>query len=279
MKCLHILLILGVIIPSSYASTVCLDKEKKELGTHQRQRKRRNGRATRNFFSSVAQDVIDLNKNIFTWDSLKVAAIVLPFYVGSRMIDEELQSCFYDPRHHKNVNPMPDWCHAAAKWGITAPIIFFGAQAFLSTNEDMRQTSRIFLLGLPFVIWAKNILKEVHFDANLRPWHEKYSCVKRAYGGFPSGHMAEATYATVLFGLRFGPRVAVPLGVLAAFVGGTFVTCNRHYLSQVVAGAGLGIIYALAANKVVDSKFSESVEIGLTSNKYGGTSLSLTYHF
>ena len=55
----------------------------------------------------------------------------------------------------------------------------------------------------------------------------------------------------VLYGMRFGYQFAVPLGAVTAFVGTTFLACNRHYFSQLIAGAGFGAIYALAANKVI----------------------------
>src|SRR3546814_2989372 len=43
-------------------------------------------------------------------------------------------------------------------------------------------------------------------------------------------------YMTVLYGLRYGVKAAAPIGIFGTFLGVTFLNCNRHYLSQLVAG-------------------------------------------
>jgi membrane-associated phospholipid phosphatase len=206
------------------------------------------------WMGGVMKDMFLLNRNLIAWDSFAIIASVFPFFVGARMIDEPIQMYFYDPVHHKNKRQLPHWCHDACKLMIGAPILLLGSQAFLSKEYEMRQTSRMLLLGLPFVIWGKTLIKKFKFDACLRPWNEKFSCEQRAYGGFPSGHVSEATYTAVLYGMRYGPAYSIPLGLLAATIGVTFVSCNRHLLSQVIAGAGLGAIYGVAANRVIDDK-------------------------
>lgn len=61
---------------------------------------------------------------------------------------------------------------------------------------------------------------------------------------FPSGHAATAfAGATAL--LRFLPRRAVPLYVLAAAIAWSRVYVGVHYVSDVVVGAGLGVATTL----------------------------------
>lgn len=232
------------------------------------------------WMGGVMKDMFLLNKNLIAWDSFAIIASMFPFFIGSRMVDENIQRYFYDPVHHKNIRQLPHWCHDACKLMIGAPILLLGSQAFLSKEYEMRETSRMLLLGLPFVIWGKTLIKKFKFDACLRPWNEKFSCEQRAYGGFPSGHVSEATYTAVLYGMRYGPAYAIPLGLLAATIGLTFVGCNRHLLSQVVAGAGLGAIYGVAANRVIDDKIHAhnlSLELSVANN--GKTMLGLSYRF
>jgi hypothetical protein len=59
---------------------------------------------------------------------------------------------------------------------------------------------------------------------------------------FPSGH-ASATFAsaTVLY-RHFGWKVGVPAYGLAAYVGASRLQENRHYASDVIFGAALGIV-------------------------------------
>ena len=137
------------------------------------------------FFGELFTDVVELGKNLFSWDSFKILIATFPFYVASRMIDEKIQNCFYDRENHKNTNQMPGWCHELAEWSIGVPIVFFGLEAFFSRDPDMRETSKLFLIGMPFVIWTKDIIKQVRFKACLRPWNGNFDGKQRSMGGFP----------------------------------------------------------------------------------------------
>jgi undecaprenyl-diphosphatase len=61
---------------------------------------------------------------------------------------------------------------------------------------------------------------------------------------FPSGHAATAfAGATAL--VRFLPRRAVPLYLLAAAIAWSRVYVGVHYVSDVIVGAALGVVTAL----------------------------------
>jgi hypothetical protein len=238
------------------------------------------GQAIGNIITSSAKDIFVLHKNLFTWNTFKVICTAFPFFIAARMIDEKLQRCFYDSNNKKNINQMPDWCHTVAKTSIAVPLVFLGSDLFFSKSKEKQWTAQIMLLGMPFVIWTKKLVKQMKFDVCLRPWHEKLTCgKKRSFGGFPSGHMAQALYMAVLYGTRYGPRYAVPLSGLAAFIGVTFLTCNRHYLSQLIAGGAFGTIYALAANKLVEKKLTDQVKLGLQVDHEGRPSFSASVHW
>lgn len=245
-----------------------------EYTHHRRKGGGKSGKMVADFFHSIFSDVFWLNVNLFTWNTFKLIAATFPIFIGARMIDDKLHRCFYDAAHHKNINQLPNWCQGVARAAIGIPIVFLGLDAFFSKIDERRWTSQILLLGVPFVIWTKKLIKLAKFDGCQRPWNEFFDCENRSYGGFPSGHMAQALYMTVLFGIRYGPRLAVPLGLTAAFIGVTFVTCNRHYLSQVVAGSVFGTIYALAASKLVDTKMAEKVKLRLKVDDEGRPTLS-----
>lgn len=233
----------------------------------------------RDFIGHIFKDVITLNLNIIHQDTFKVFVTMFPLFIGCRMIDEPLQNNFYNRKHHKNINQLHCSSQLVAQWSIGLPIVLLGSQAFLSKDREMRITSYMYLLGFPFVIWAKTLLKKIPFEANCRPWNEHFSSYKRAQGGFPSGHMAEATYAVALYGMRFGPKYALPLAGLAAAVAGTFINCNRHYISQIVAGAGLGVIYALAADKFISKELCKDIDCNVGLGKKCTPHIRLTYNF
>lgn len=217
----------------------------------------------------IGCEIAGIFKNLFNWDTLKIAALTFPFFVGSRLLDEKLQRCFYDFDNHKNINNPPKWCHDFAEWSVAVPMIFCALEAVLARDDEFREACRTYFVGMPFVISGKDILKSLHFDSCLRPWNQKFGCECRSPGGFPSGHVAEAVYAAVIFGLRYGPVAAVPLGTLAVGVGATFIACNRHYLSQLVAGAGLGAIFGLAAHKFIDEKMRLKYNLSVSLNAQG----------
>lgn len=231
------------------------------------------------FMREITADIWWLNVGLFTWDTFKILTTIFPIYVGTRMIDERVQNCFYDRAHHKNINQPPAWVHDAAQFSIGIPIVLLGSYAFFERDLEKRQAGRLLLLGLPFVIWGKSLIKKINMRACYRPWNEQFSCKRRSLGGLPSGHMSEAMYTAVLFGARFGPKYAVPLGLLAAFLGTAFVVCNRHYTSQIVAGAGLGTIYAYAANKVIDRNLCGNWSAGMECDENGTPMFSVDCRF
>ena len=228
-------------------------------------------------FSTIGR----LHKNIFTLDSLKIVVATLPIYLPTRALDLHVQKCFYDKEHHENINQYHKAHKKIARFGVTVPIVLFPLISLFSSNEDFRQTSKVYLIGVPFVMLGKNLIRTVKAECCLRPENEYFCRHKRSYGGFPSGHMAKATYTAVLYGLRFGKKFAIPLGAYALYLGGVFISCNRHYTSQIVAGAALGAIYAFAASKVVDTNLerNNSFSVNLEATPRGQTAINVTYRF
>jgi hypothetical protein len=229
-----------------------------------------------------AGDVFKINIGLFAWDSFKVFVTTAPFFVGARMIDDKLHNCFFDHKNKKNRNEPAQWCKDVARLSIGIPIALLGTQAFFSREPNMQTTSQVFLTGMPFVLLAKDFFKEkLVFDLCKRPFHEKFAKEQRKFGGFPSGHLAEATYTAVLYGMRFGSNYAVPLGGIATFVTIVFLSSNRHYLSQMIAGAGFGAMYALSANRLIDSKLAKKTDLqmGLSTGDNGEPVMKLSMKF
>ncbi len=229
----------------------------------------------------VASDAVWVNLGLFSWDSLKIFVTTAPFFVGARMIDEKLHHCFFDQRYKKNIYEPAQWVKETARLSIGIPITLLGLQAIFSHDNDMQKTSQIFLTGMPFVLLAKDFIKKLDFDVCKRPFHEKFAKHQRKFGGFPSGHLAEATYTAVLYGMRFGPNFALPLGSVAVFVGVIFLSSNRHYLSQMIAGAGFGAMYAFSANRLIDSRLAQKrdFQLGLSKDDYGNPAMQLSMKF
>lgn len=218
-----------------------------------------------NFVGQAIKDSLMLNVNLISRESFIVVAATMPIYLATRMMDHSVQCHFFSHNGHKNINQLPHWCHELVRFSIAVPIVLLGSQAFLSCDQEWREAGWMLLLGIPFVIFGKNFIKTFDADFCLRPWHDGFLTYehKQSMGGFPSGHMAQAAYIATLYGMRFGHRMAIPLAFFAAGLGLVFINCNRHYISQIVAGAGLGALYGVAANKVIDTKLAENLSLSL----------------
>ncbi|HUN55392.1 MAG TPA: phosphatase PAP2 family protein [Smithella sp.] len=87
----------------------------------------------------------------------------------------------------------------------------------------------------------------------------KFFDVGYEWTSFPSGHaqtaFALATAATIL-----KPRLGIPLFVIAGVVGISRIILNAHYLSDVIAGAGIGILLTLVIKYFFDLKQIELAE-------------------
>jgi membrane-associated phospholipid phosphatase len=59
---------------------------------------------------------------------------------------------------------------------------------------------------------------------------------------FPSGHTSSAFATAAVLERHYGWRVGLPAYAAAAYVGGSRLTENKHYLSDVIFGAALGMV-------------------------------------
>lgn len=227
--------------------------------------------------SSLIREGAYIQYHLFDRDSLKVFTACTPAYIISRITDHHVHACFYDAAHHKNKHQLPDTvCKVLGKSGDVG-IIALSSLAFFSSQEELRIIARIFGIGAASALITKDLIKQVHSQANLRPWNEKFSCTHQAQGGFPSGHMIEASYLATFWGLYGGMKVAIPAALFAGLMFGVLVNCNRHYASQVVAGAGFGIAYGIAAYKTAQFTIEQEKKDFVLD--YSGSGMKVSYFF
>ncbi len=69
---------------------------------------------------------------------------------------------------------------------------------------------------------------------------------------FPSGHTASAFVAATFLHKRYGPGAGIPAYIAALHTGLARVQAGRHYLDDVIAGAGVGIMSAELWSCILD---------------------------
>jgi hypothetical protein len=228
------------------------------------------------FIKDILKTSVDFNYYLFTRDTMKIITGFMPFYLASRMVDQRINNCFHCPDHHKNLHQFPQWCHNSFDKAVTAELVALSLCAFLP-YEQLADVAYVFAVSLPFTWVGKKLLKEIRTDAFVRPKNSLFNWRKKSFHACPSGHMMEATYAATLFGMRLGPAWGVPLGIFAGALFIDFVNANRHFTSQLVAGAGLGVIYAFAADKTITAR-EERFNCSLIHNSQE-TGIRLSYNY
>ena len=235
----------------------------------------------KNGVKDVCRYIAEMNKNVFSYDTMKVVTGMVPFYIGARALDPIIHECSYCRDGHKNINQVPNLFYHWTNEGLMGCMALTLGTSLWFRDDHAVLVGQVLCGGILSVWVAKNVIKRIELDANLRPWNEHFSSECRAYGGFPSGHASVTSFMATLYGLQYGPKMAFPLGIYAAasFIIGA--NTNRHYVSQLVAGVALGVSYAIAANKVVDKEAEKKspLSFGISTDAKGRIMFGGAYEF
>lgn len=88
-------------------------------------------------------------------------------------------------------------------------------------------------------------------------------------GSFPSGHTASAFAGAGYLQIRYGWAYGVPAYLAASFVGYSRVEADRHWTSDVVAGAAIGII----ANLIFTKPYQNTTMTAYANNESRGIAI------
>lgn len=121
----------------------------------------------------------------------------------------------------------------------------FGIKGKHNWQQQSILLARAKLIMMGFVIPLKKFTRVVRPDSS-------------AFNSFPSGHTAQAFMAAAFFHKEFGkkyPWATVGMFTLAGSIGVFRMLNNKHWISDVLAGAGFGILsvelsYLLHKNKI-----------------------------
>ena len=206
------------------------------------------GHSPGDLIRNVGIDFLDVHRHIFTANSMRVLSGFVPIYIGARLIDEPTHNSFYDYEFHANKDEPCEHLYTLTNGHMSYPIIVLSAMLFASSCQRTRVAVGTVIPGIMAVLFTKDLLKDC--CAGRRPYNEHYRCDTWVYNGWPSGHATGISFLAVYYGLTQGARWMIPAGIVAGLLSGLAVQCNKHYVSQVVAGLALGTTYAFATYAV-----------------------------
>jgi membrane-associated phospholipid phosphatase len=126
----------------------------------------------------------------------------------------------------------------------------------------------------PFVYHPDQVEAEPKFHG---PFHSTFRDIngKKVTSSFPSGHTTGAFAAATVFAMEYRDRPIVPIIAYtsASLIGLSRITENKHWVSDVLAGAALGL---LSGRQVVNN-YHRFAAIRNARNKKGSLSFSINY--
>lgn len=128
-------------------------------------------------------------------------------------------------------------CHHAFGPALPAGSVLLWGLGSLADASDAEKTGRMLTEGLLITYGMTGVLK-------LGAGRERPD--GSGSGSFPSGHSSGTACAAVVLWDRYGPGAGVPAAALAVFTALSRVQLGRHYPSDVIAGAAIGVSVGLA---------------------------------
>ncbi len=163
--------------------------------------------------------------------------------------------------------------HGFARVGNVGGSLMFQAGAGLATYVVGRATGNPAIASLGGDLVRAQLLSQTIVQAT------KFAVGRQRPDGsnglsFPSGHSASAFATATVIQQHFGWRAGIPAYGFAGLVGASRMASSKHYLSDVLIGAGIGI----AAGRTVTMHLGrEKFAMGVAPTQ-GGAMVSFTKH-
>jgi undecaprenyl-diphosphatase len=152
-------------------------------------------------------------------------------------------------------NRLPSLDRATLIFTDTAAVIAFGIPAaliifsILTKRPVLRKEAAYVFISVALSAILANVLK---YTTDLPRPYELYPFIEKLGSGgspsFPSGHTADAFAFAMAISLVWRKwQIVIPAFIWAALVGYTRIVLGVHFPSDVLAGALIGIICALAS--------------------------------
>jgi len=176
-------------------------------------------------FKSIGQDVT----NFFSMDTAK---IMVPFTIASLAASHWDRASVKDAGEHIS--------SSSASIGNVGGNLYAQLGAGIGTYVIGRATNE------PQVALVGGDLIRAQIVSQIFVQGAKFATERARPDGsnnfsFPSGHTASAFATATVLQEHFGWKAGIPAYAFASFVGASRMASNKHYLSDVLVGAGIGI--------------------------------------
>jgi hypothetical protein len=180
-------------------------------------------RTVRGYFNNLGYNF----KGVFSRGNYKPLLITTALAASSVLLDDEGKQYFID-------HPHPNWGKIGSALGGTVAVVGTTVGLFsagrISRGDNFRATSydvsQAIIVNALYTTALKVTVRRERPDGSNNL-------------SFPSGHASNA-FATASVIARHYPKVAIPVYGLATYIAVSRMAANKHYLSDIVAGSGLG---------------------------------------
>jgi len=132
-------------------------------------------------------------------------------------------------------------------WGITNQFILWSSISGLHRKEQSRYAMNSFLVNGIVTYAIKFTTMRTRPDKS-----NKHS--------FPSGHTSNSFLGATIIQNVYGKDIGIPAYILASITGLSRINDNKHYLSDVIFGAALGIGIGTAFNHLYEKEIMQNNE-------------------
>ncbi len=171
--------------------------------------------------------------------------------------DKRIQTVFERNHPLRRISRVGDISGTIMNSGFPGAGLYFAGR--LSENGELAELGK-FMFATTMIKWwlSLGLICTVRRE---RPETRNLSLFEGGMASFPSGHVAGSFATATVLNEFYGPQIGVPTYLFAGFVGLSRLEDNKHYASDVVAGALLGTITAVAVSRATRTRWARTSTI------------------
>lgn len=176
----------------------------------------------------------DLSRNftsLFSSDNLKPLLLLSAITASSLTLDQETKDLFEESNHSDAFSNIGD--QLVKPYTVAGSLGVLYLVGFSTKNAKLKATT--YDLANGYLIETGIVMALKYAVGRQRP------DIKNRLS-FPSGHAGSAFLGATILNHHYGPKIGIPVYLAAAYIGASRLKKNSHYLSDVIAGAGIGYL-------------------------------------